>query len=422
MIAVIGVKATNTSEVHFFDWLDEPFNIDTAKGMVLYFPSYPVDTESRLSTQTQVSFFKKLKWNIVRMLDSDKLIAGIGFTQPRPINCLLNYRPANREIGEHVFKDLPSTGRYLTMPVKRYFNNLKWTNRCILNPELFLKDIKPLIYRPDYTVSEISALKRVYVTTEDHKITCVGLFFKFTAGKEYTSKEFILVPPIHDLTAIENINVALQAFYNITLVPEPPEWVTAMMVAGQEELHEDIAEKEEKLTAMQTDIDSLRDAMQAKRRCVRLLYSTGNDLIEAVKEALEELGFTWPDHVDIDEEDGFIEISGRKAVLEISGFKGNIDRAKLRQCLEWVDKFSRNGEQLKGIYIANPQREKVIAERNIAEMIHRNEIKFAENNSIAILLASDLFDAVAKKREGKFDLEIFSKALFDCNGLFGFEY
>ncbi len=141
-----------------------------------------------------------------------------------------------------------------------------------------------------------------------------------------------------------------------------PEWLSAVSWPQLDERRRLLLRAEEHLTEAEQSRDSLRDSLEDEAGWQRLLWESGDPLQDAVTESLVTLGIDARIPTSKDDADLLIDTTSMRIVIEITGTQGAVDRDKIRQLRDWVDKHideladEASLRSVRGVLIANPFR------------------------------------------------------------------
>ncbi len=194
-----------------------------------------------------------------------------------------------------------------------------------------------------------------------------------------------------------------------------PEWVAEETLPGIEDSQRRIQDAEAKLDELEAELDAARGEYLGMDRFRRILWQEGKYGFELpVRDALQELGFRQFSTVDQPGHFSFGSVSAFVEAESSAGAVGMDPHYRLRARLE--TKIADDGRTPPhGIVIVNGFRETAPAER---EQQYTNALRVAsESMRYCIVEATDLFDALREKLEGKSDGKAFCQLMMDTEGV-----
>ena len=184
-------------------------------------------------------------------------------------------------------------------------------------------------------------------------------------------------------------------------VTPQPNWAKDILVPRQQELISKITEINEKIDALEKERGTLIDANDKLERWKYLLYEKGKHQLEpVVREALALIGCKVEPQPDKDS-DGVVTFEHGKALLEVGGSKGTIKIDKIGELTKNMGNFiSTKGIAVKGILVGNPFCEEPLNNRppkgSQKKLFATQLLETAEQQSITVLLSTDLYDVVSR--------------------------
>ena len=237
------------------------------------------------------------------------------------------------------------------------------------------------------------------VVVEDHH--------NATSNPYENAGRLVFLPPPTEPASVA-IGRILSAYgKSIPQAEAPPAWAERLSLGPAGENMARIADLEEYKAEMQGEIDSLARQNDRILAHLRLLYSDGPELEDAVVEAFRALGFA--DIVrmgNADEEDAAFAMDGTgysHGVIEAKGAGRGIQLQHILQCNRWTDQRAIvDGRPSKGIFVPNQHRLEPYPESaEIRMKIEPNQLEQAEMKDICIIPSCVLFEAVSRVLGGK---------------------
>jgi len=216
----------------------------------------------------------------------------------------------------------------------------------------------------------------------------------------------VLLPSYYDYENGELIERCIIRLLGDKEVTPQPSWARAILVPGQPELISKIikvGDQIDTLTEQKENLISERDSLE---RWKWLLYEKGKHQLEpAVRDALALLGYCVEPQHDKDS-DGLVTFENEAALLEVGGSKGTIKIEKLGQLTRNMGNFMETkGIKVKGILVGNPFCDEPLENRppkdGQKQLFARELIESAEQQSIAVLLSTDLYEIVSRILKGE---------------------
>ena len=216
------------------------------------------------------------------------------------------------------------------------------------------------------------------------------------------------------------LRTMLREYFGVDLVDAAPAWASDLRAPEEDEIDERARSLRNRIEALDAELRGLEGEREGPRRALRLLHAMDDELEEAVREALAELGAAVEPPTDPSKEDGWLSVQagGRRfdGVLEIKGTEKEHFGAKgLRQLGEWVQRGeNQRGTRYKPIFVGASLVRRPPAERPnpFVDDVRKTAVQFGA----ALLRAEDLYRAVAAHRRARLDADAFWKAVFDTVG------
>jgi hypothetical protein len=199
---------------------------------------------------------------------------------------------------------------------------------------------------------------------------------------------------------------------------EPPEWVEEETLPGLAEARTRMEDAEAKLDELEADLDEARNTFRGLDRYRRILWQEGKYGFELpVRDALTLLGATAYSQPD---EPAVFSLALESVMVEAESSNGEVGMEphyRLRERLE--TKIAHDKRRSFGVVIVNGYRELPPEER--PQQYSESLRIAAESMRYCILTATDLFDAVKDKLEGRGDASAFFKRIVATEGVFSAE-
>lgn len=173
-----------------------------------------------------------------------------------------------------------------------------------------------------------------------------------------------------------------------------PEWIEDYQFFNDLEQKETIRKAEEKIAQENKIINKARDDLSQNLFYKRILFETGNPLVESVFKMLEQMvQCDLSDFKDEKNEDFRIVLPDVTFIGEIKGINTNVKSSNVSQldthCAEYSDKLDEEGktENIKGLLIINTERNKSPSER---EAIPQKQLDSAVRNK-SLIVKTEVF-------------------------------
>ncbi len=218
----------------------------------------------------------------------------------------------------------------------------------------------------------------------------------------------IWLPQATKVASIEAVDLILHRMLGVSGIKQAPEWSDRYRLPDEEAAAVYLESLRVEARELAERIEIAEKRLREEQRFKKLLYEQGDELEEAVWEALEVLGATvHRPAANTNEEDGRLEDSlGKKAMLEIKGRGGSIKLQDVRQLHDWMENALHNeGWEGKGILVANAHLAQDPEQRQ--QPFPDNCVKAAERYGICLLTSKKLFDEVKATQEGRANPEQF---------------
>ena len=296
---------------------------------------------------------------------------------------------------EHDFKDYMDNVRKFSFYIEDYHPQIvSDTNITTTKIELAAVDGQWIMDNSGHALG-----LALTVVVEDHH--------NATSNPYENAGRLVFLPPPTDPAGVA-IGRILSAYGKSILQAEaPPAWAERLSLGLAGENMARIADLEEYKAEMQAEIDSLARQNDRILAHLRLLYSDGPELEDAVVEAFRALGFADIERMGkADEEDAAFAIDGTgysHAVIEAKGAGKGIQLQHILQCNRWTDlRAIADGRPSKGIFVPNQHRLEPYPESaEIRMRIEPNQLEQAEMKDICIIPSCVLFEAVSSVLGGE---------------------
>lgn len=175
---------------------------------------------------------------------------------------------------------------------------------------------------------------------------------------------------------------------------EVPDWAKQLYFFNDQDQEKKIKESEEQIENAKNAIEKARDALTQNLFFKRILFETGNPLVESVFKMLEKMiQCDLSSFQDEKREDFRIVLPDVTFIGEIKGINTNVKSSNVAQlethCAEYSDELDAEGktENIKGLLIINTERTKNVSER---EAIPQKQLNSAVRNK-SLLIKTEVF-------------------------------
>lgn len=235
----------------------------------------------------------------------------------------------------------------------------------------------------------------------------------------------VLLPSYYDYNNGELLERCIIKLLGDKEIIPQPSWAKAILVPGQEELNAKIVEVSDQIDTLDEERKGLVNERDALERWKWLLYEKGKHRLQPVVcNALTLVGCQVEPQPDKDS-DGVVSCDCGTALLEVVGSNGTIRIEKLGELIKNMGNFiSNKGGKVKGVLVGNPFCDEPLENRppkdSQKRLFAKELIESAEQQSIAVLLTTDLYHVVGLILSGKFsdaEKESLRERVFNGKGL-----
>jgi hypothetical protein len=196
---------------------------------------------------------------------------------------------------------------------------------------------------------------------------------------------------------------------------DAPDWIHDLPLPGIEEAQSKMEDAEAKLDELEADLEAARNEYRGLDRYRRILWQEGKYGFELpVRDALTLLGGTGYSQPD---EPAIFNLATQPVMVEAESSPGEVGMEahyRLRERME--GRISKDKRRAYGIIVINGHNTVAPAER---ERQYSDSLRIAaESMRYCVVTATDLFDAVRNKLEGKGDEKAFLKRLVETEGIY----
>lgn len=312
-----------------------------------------------------------------------------------------------------------SSNRYqYNAPLKDMISNLKEYLRFLL-PQGYVYE---LIYENSMTLCGDTKFNAAFyfdnISNKTPTITkCIG--------GEHTTTYFANSKLVFTTLDLSKQDVKIDKFLReiglIERKSEIPSWINAFKFLDDENQENIVIEANNEIEKQKQKIQTAQEKLEENLHYKSILFETGDILVKVVFEILEKiLNCNLSDFVDKNDEDFRIALRDVTFIGEIKGITSNVKSENISQldvhCQTYIDSLDENGksENVKGILIINPLRNKPINER---DEVHEKQIQLANRNGSLIVTTETLLFLFAAYLEEHVTTEKIVELLKNKTGL-----
>ena len=286
-------------------------------------------------------------------------------------------------------------------PLKDMISNLKEYLRFLL-PQGCVYD---LIYENSITLCDNTKFNAAFyfdnISNKTPTITkCIG--------GEHTTTYFARSKLIFTTLDISKQDVKMNEFLTevglIERKSEVPSWINTFKFLDDENQEKIVIEANNEIEKQKQKIQTAQEKLEENLHYKSILFETGDTLVKVVFEILEKiLNCNLSDFVDKKDEDFRIALQAVTFIGEIKGITSNVKSENVSQldvhCQTYIDGLDEDerSENVKGILIINPLRNKPLNER---DEVHEKQVQLATRNGSLIITTETLLLLFVAHLEG----------------------
>lgn len=180
---------------------------------------------------------------------------------------------------------------------------------------------------------------------------------------------------IHDTKIFGNgIKIPEVTYMNLLNIPKEiikPVWVNDLLILDDEIIKDTISQIDKKIKKARHDKELELQKLEKNEEYKKLLYTSGDELVEAVKIVLFEMLNTKINDVDLKKEDLSLVLEDKKILIEIKGVNDPIKRSNVSQLQRHIEDDAQVNniedndipKKYKGLLIINPYIKTPVKER-----------------------------------------------------------
>lgn len=191
---------------------------------------------------------------------------------------------------------------------------------------------------------------------------------------------------------------------------EVPKWANDLKILDESKIEEELSKIEIEINEKNTKKAAIIKELKENRKYKQLLFASGENLVEIVKEVLTEMLNLSINDIDVRKEDLSVELDKKKIMIEVKGINTAIKRNNVSQTQRHIqdDADANNIEdddeiavKYKGLLIVNPYIKTPIRERIEKEFYSQTVIKDLKNYNICAIDTITLLSLFQKSRKGE---------------------
>ena len=410
---ILGHKTTHASKS--FLWHEDIPNIIDADAVILDLSTMSEFVSScRHNSIDEHRQANRIKQSVTSNLES--VVLGGGH-----VICLLYHSVAfKRFLGDMLpfnfqINEVRSRNKifYRNHSFKKYLESIESVNYVLETPA----DDQETVSTMD---SDLVLEKNSLIKDKGNKI--IGAAYKVDSNS--TQGRLTFLPSFMSNKHAEALYAIVTKLKGNILEP-PPSWVRAVEIVGLSGIRNDIVDLESQKNVINKKLSDLEYQRIKREKSAELLYATGDQLEEAVKNVFVLLGFTEIKRGDEGQEDWKINLRSAPGVnigvLEVKGKTKRTSQSDIVQCNKWVDNYLAKSTfgMVKGIFIPNQHRRDQFPEtKEQRKHFEPNEIEYAESRKICIIPTYVLFESLNKIMGGQSPKrDKVEQLIFNTNGV-----
>lgn len=215
-------------------------------------------------------------------------------------------------------------------------------------------------------------------------------------------------------SVVKQRQVLLMNLIRVQNIEEFPDWVDELKILDEIKIEEKVAEIELKVQELENKKEKYLEELGKNRKYKELLFTSGEALVEIVKEVLMEMMEISIQDIDVKKEDLSFELKNKKVLVEVKGINTAIKRENVSQIQRHIEDDARENnveddeipEKYKGLLIINPYIKLSIQERKQKEFYSKTVIGDLNHYDICAIDTITLLGMFNKYRAGeKIDLK-----------------
>ena len=435
-IWVVGHAQTNADKS--FSWYDESHSITDADIVIVDIGTLPTVLQLKAKSRDYVNneLLGMVKAHLIHNNESKIEINTRYNTYLKNINDWIHTLIRNMENkvlgGGHVVLLLHH--HVPPMPVYPEYHNLLPFSTKIHNDEIrnkiifdkhylkeYLNHVKHVNYRLEFPSPSYLGFKQDRIVDNSNQL--LGIEYAF--GGENQPGRLTLLPSAVASGHGELITQIVSNFKKNAYEP-PPTWIKHTPIIKMDEIVKKIERLQAEAGAIDLTIKQLESEKNILGKYHDLLFSTGTQLEESVKQAFSLLGFGEINKKRGNKcEDWIIDLKSSQevefGVMEVKGRKAKTKMADIVQCHKWTEDYLQiePSVKTKGIFVSNQFRlQKFPESKTERKHFEPNELEYALKREICIIPTYVLFEAVSHVLEGELlDRSVIEEKILSTNGV-----
>ena len=435
-IWVVGHAQTNADKS--FSWCDESHSITDADIVIVDIGTLPTVLQLKAKSRDYVNneLLDMVKARLIHNNEYETEINTRYDTYLKNINDWIHTLIRNMENkvlgGGHVVLLLHH--HVPPMPVYPEYHNLLPFSTKIHNDEIrnkiifdkhylkeYLNHVKHVNYGLEFPSPNYIGFKQDRIVDNSNQL--LGIEYAF--GGENQPGRLTLLPSAVASGHGELITQIVSSFKKNAYEP-PPTWIKHTPIVKMDEIVKKIERLQVEAGAIDLTIKQLESEKNILGKYHDLLFSTGTQLEESVKQAFSLLGFGEINKKRGNEcEDWIIDLKSSQevefGVMEVKGKKAKTKMADIVQCHKWTEDYLQiePSVKTKGIFVSNQFRlQKFPESKTERKRFEPNELEYALKREICIIPTYVLFEAVSHVLEGELlDRSAIEEKILSTNGV-----
>lgn len=194
-----------------------------------------------------------------------------------------------------------------------------------------------------------------------------------------------------------------------TVIINQVEWLKNINILDDDIITEKLEDNNRKIDDLLAEKEELLNKLKQNESYKTILYSSGNILVETVKNILEEMLDISIEDKDEKKQDLFFKINKTNVLVEVKGVNHGFQRDNISQVSRHIKDFAEKHEiygaevckKCKGVLILNPYDKHDLSEKISKEFYSREVIADAEFDKISTLDTLTLLNYYSKWKKDK---------------------
>lgn len=331
---------------------------------------------------------------------------------------ILPFFPTINKIKSSTFGTIKSTQPRSIVPIiiKEYCN---FVESCTY----YISEINNISFKSTFDFLSHAYIPRLYARTAKYFIPfskyhiqnkagqMIGLGYYLSLSDEkkehlQNTGTFHFLPPPTSKSSTEVVQFLVNFLVGADLREDEPTWVGNVVLPNVDKLSDEITQRQKVIDNLSREIAKIKEKKNEIEKYIRLLWTNGTPLEEAVKDALFFLGFNEiKQGRSRDLEDWIIDIKStdefKHGVLEVKGSEKRISMDDISQCNKWVTQYRKKFDlKVKGILVPNQFRRTEKPSSQKRTDFAPNQMEWAQDINMCVLPTVEIFKAVVEILKG----------------------